>query len=215
MRRARARASAEGGFTLPELIISMAILVIIVTALTSVLVSASHTQLDADLRFQAQLEDRTALDKIRRQIHSACAVTDTGGASLTAGTQYPAITVASGGVGSSCGTGATTYVTWCTAASTLTTGDWALYRVSSTTLPRPTCATAGKVKWDDYLTTSTPFCLPSSSTACVVGGRSFLKPVASLPLLHVTLPVNLNPPPSTKELYNLVDDIALRSGTRS
>ncbi len=214
-RRASLRACAEGGFTLPELIVSMAILVIIVTALTSVLVSASHTQLDADLRFQAQLQDRTALDKIRRQIHGACDVTFTDGTGLAAGQQYAAITVASGGVGTSCASGTTSYTTWCTAASTLTTGDYALYRVSSATLPRPTCATAGKIKWADYLTTSTPFCLPSSSTACVVGGVSVLKPAASLPLLHVTLPVNLNGPASTKDSYKLVDDIALRNGTRS
>ncbi len=214
-RCAHARAAREDGFTLPELLISMVILVIIITSLTSVLVSASHTQLDADLRFQAQLQDRTALDMLRRQIHGACNVTFTDGTGLAAGQQYAAITVASGGVGTSCTSGTTTYTTWCTAASTLTTGDYALYRVSSTTLPRPTCTTAGKIKWADYLTTSTPFCLPSSSTACVVGGLSVLKPAASLPLLHVALPVNLNGPASTKDSYNLLDDIALRNGTRS
>jgi hypothetical protein len=34
-------------------------------------------------------------------------------------------------------------------------------------------------------------------------------------MLHVALPVNLNGPLSTKESYNLVDDIALRNGARS
>jgi hypothetical protein len=34
-------------------------------------------------------------------------------------------------------------------------------------------------------------------------------------MLHVTFPVNLNGPTSTKEGYNLVDDIALRNGSRS
>ena len=210
-RRVRARLAAEGGFTLPELLVTIAILLIVVGSLASVLVSASHTQLDTDHRFQAQLQDRTALDKLRRQIHGACAVTDTGGSSLSAGTQYSAITVASGGVGAACTTGATTYTTWCTSASTLTTGDYALYRVTSTTLPRPTCSTAGKIKWVDYLTTSAPFCVPSSSTAC----SGVLKPTMSLPMLHVTLPVNLNGPASTKDSYNLVDDIVLRNGARS
>jgi hypothetical protein len=42
-----------------------------------------------------------------------------------------------------------------------------------------------------------------------------LKPTNSLPLLHVTLPVKLNGPTSTKESYNLVDDIALKNGARS
>jgi hypothetical protein len=34
-------------------------------------------------------------------------------------------------------------------------------------------------------------------------------------MLHVTFPLNLNPPPWTKQSYKLVDDIAFRNGTRS
>lgn len=211
-RRARARGAAQGGFTIVELLIAMVILTIIMASLTSVLVSASHTEIDVNKRFQAQQNDRTGLDKLRREIHCASAVTQTDGTtSLVAGTSYSAITVTLPGVCPSASGGVTTYATWCTSASTLTTGDYALYRVSSTTLPPPTCATAGKIKWVDYLTTSTPFCLPSTSTAC----SGVLKPTSSLPLLHVALPVNLNGPASTKESYNLVDDIALKNGARS
>jgi len=210
-RRARARAAAESGFSLVELLIAMFILLLVVTSLTAVLVGASHAQLDADTRFQAQLTDRTGLDKIRREIHCATAVTDTNGNSLTAGTAYTAITVTLPGACPTASGGVTTYSTWCTSASTLTTGDYALYRVTSTALPRPTCGTAGKVKWDDYLQTSTPFCLPSSGVAC----SGVLKPTSSLPLLHVTLPVNLTGPAAVSGSYNLVDDIALRNGARS
>jgi hypothetical protein len=42
-----------------------------------------------------------------------------------------------------------------------------------------------------------------------------LKPSTSLPLLHVTMPVNLNGPASTIQSYNVVDDIALRNAARS
>jgi prepilin-type N-terminal cleavage/methylation domain-containing protein len=210
--RARAHAAAESGFSLVELLIAMFIMVLVVTSLTTVLVGASHAQLDADTRFQAQLTDRTGLDKIRREIHCASAVTDTNGSGLTAGAAYSAITVTLSGTCPTASGGVTTYSTWCTSASTLTTGDYALYRVTSTALPRPTCATAGKVKWIDYLTSSTPFCLPDTTHAC----SGVLKPTTpSLPLLHVTLPVNLNGPSSTKDSYNLVDDIALRNGSRS
>jgi prepilin-type N-terminal cleavage/methylation domain-containing protein len=215
LRVARARAAAEGGFTLVEMLIAILLLTIIIASLTSVLVSASHTELDTNKRFQAQELDRTGLDKLRREIHGACAVTDTSGANLTAGTQYSAITVALGGFGSTCASGTTTYSTWCTATSPLLASEWALYRVTSAALPRPTCATAGKVKWVDYLQTSTPFCLPSSGTACVVAGVTVSAPALSLPLLHVSLPVDLNGPASNKEKYNLADDIALRNGTRS
>jgi prepilin-type N-terminal cleavage/methylation domain-containing protein len=209
-RRLRARLAVEGGFTLPELIVAMAILLIVVASLASVLVSATRAQVDANKRFQAQEQARTGLDSLRRELHCASAVTDTSGSSLTAGTAYAAITV---NLPATCATasGAALYSTWCTSSSTLTTGDFALYRVTSTALPRPTCSSSGKRKWADYLTTSTPFCLPSTTVAC--GG--VLKPTTSLPMLHVTMPVNLNGPTSTVDRYSLVDDIALRNGARS
>jgi prepilin-type N-terminal cleavage/methylation domain-containing protein len=208
-RRIRARLAAEGGFTLPELLVTMAILLIVVASLASTLVQASRTELDATKRFQAQVQDRTALDKIRRELHCASTVTQTSGSALTAGTAYTAITTQLSSVCPST-LGQTLYVTWCTSASTLTTGDYALYRVTSPTV-RPTCSSSGKIKWADYLTSSTPFCLPSTSVAC----SGVLKPTTSLPMLHVTLPVDLNGPSSTVDKYNLVDDIALRNGTRS
>jgi len=208
-RHLRARAADERGFTLPELLVTLAILLIVVGSLASVLVSASKSEVDAGKRFQVQVQDRTALDKLRRELHCASSVTDTSGNALTAGTAYTAIDTQLSSVCPST-LGTTTYVTWCTAASTLTTGDYALYRVTSTS-SRPTCSSSGKIKWVDYLTTSTPFCLPSSSTAC----SGVYKPATSLPMLHVTLPVDINGPSSTIDKYNLVDDIALRNGARS
>ncbi|HZT94084.1 MAG TPA: prepilin-type N-terminal cleavage/methylation domain-containing protein [Gaiellaceae bacterium] len=210
-RRARARSAAEGGFTLVELLVVLFILLIVVTSLASVLVSATHTEVDANKRFQAQEQARTGLDLLRRELHCASAVTQTSGSPLVAGTAYSAITAS---LPSTCPTNvtqaATFYVTWCTSASTLTTGDFALYRVTSTST-QPTCASPGTVKRADYLTTSTPFCLPSSATAC----SGVLKPPSSLPLLHVTMPVNVNGPASTVDTYNIVDDIALRNGAHT
>ena len=209
-RRLRARVSNEGGFTLVELLITMTILLIVIASLASVLVSATRTQIDANNRFQAQAQARSGLDFLRRELHCASAVTQTSGTALTAGTAYSAITAT---LPSTCATagGLTLYATWCTSPSTLTTGGHvALYRVASTALPRPTCSTAGKVKWADYVTTLTPFCAPGTSalTAC----NGVLRATSSLPMLHVTLPVNLNGQGSTKEAYNLFDDIALRNG---
>lgn len=220
-RRVRARLAAEGGFTLPELLTAMAILLIVLTSLTSVLVSATHTEVDANRRFQAQEQARTGLSLLRLDLHCASSVTDTSGNPLTAGTHYDAITMSLGSQCPSTGLPSTspltTYATWCAWPSTLTTGDYALYRVTSTALPQPNCSSAGKVKRMDYLQ-PTPgdltwkgFCLPSTTAAC--GGVT--KPSTSLPMLHVTFPLNLNGPGSTTEGYNLVDDIALRNGTRS
>ena len=249
-RRLRARAADERGFTLPELLITMAILLIVVGSLASVLVSASKSEIDASKRFQVQEQDRTALDKLRRELHCAntVAVKNSAGTTLSAGTAGSAVAVT---LGSTCPTNithaATLYVTWCTSASTLTTGDsasvlhmagagdlviqaanpsfdstlttgdYALYRVTSTS-SAPTCASTGKVKWTDYLqpttvspSTSTPFCLPSTIAAC----SGVLRPSTSLPMLHVILPVDINGPTSTIDKYNLVDDIAIRNVARS
>ena len=210
-RRLRARLSAEGGFTLVELIMTMAILLIVVASLSAVLVSATHTEVDANNRFQAQEQARTGLAQLTRELHcaSAVTVTDTGGTTVTAPTSGSRIALT---LPSTCTTsgGVTLYATWCTSASTLKTGDFALYRVTSTS-SAPLCSASGKRKWADYLTTSTPFCLPTTSLAC--GG--VLKPSTSLPMLHVTMPVNLNGPASTIESYNVVDDIALRNASRS
>ena len=51
-RRARTRSGAQDGFTLIELLIAMVILTIVMASLTSVLVSASHTELDVNRRFR-------------------------------------------------------------------------------------------------------------------------------------------------------------------
>lgn len=209
-RRLRARVAAEGGFTLVELILTMAILLIVVASLSSVLVSATRTQVDANNRFQAQEQARTGLAQLTRELHCASSVTLTNnaGTSLAAGASGSRIAATLPSSCSSSG-GVTLFVTWCTTASTLNTSDYALYRATSTSAA-PLCGASSKVKWADYLTTSTPFCLPSTTVAC--GG--VLRPSNSLPMLHVTMPVNLNAPKST-ESYNVVDDIALRNGAHT
>jgi prepilin-type N-terminal cleavage/methylation domain-containing protein len=210
-RRLRARAAAEGGFTLVELIMTLAILLIVVASLSSVLVSATRTEVDANNRFQAQEQARTGLAQLTRELHcaSAVTVTNTAGTALAAGSSGSRIAAT---LPSTCTTsgGVALFATWCTSASTLNTSDWALYRVTSTS-SAPLCSASGKVKWADYLTTSTPFCLPSTTAAC--GG--VLRPSTSLPMLHVTMPVNLKGPTATTDTYNVVDDIALRNGTHS
>ena len=209
-RRLRARAAAEGGFTLVELIVTLAILLIVVASLSSVLVSATKTEVDANNRFQAQVQARSGLAQLTRELHCAksVTVTNTAGTSLLAGSSGSRIAAT---LPSTCTTsgGVTLFVTWCTSASTLNTSDWALYRVTSTS-SAPLCSASGKIKWADYLTTSTPFCLPSTTAAC--GG--VLRPSGSLPMLHITMPVNLKGPGAI-ESYNVVDDIALRNGTHT
>lgn len=76
---------SEGGYTLIELIVVMAILLTILTALTSLFVSGARAELDANERFQAQQEARIALDRMRREIHCA--------SGIAAGTGAPVDTI--------------------------------------------------------------------------------------------------------------------------
>jgi prepilin-type N-terminal cleavage/methylation domain-containing protein len=212
------RATAEDGFTLIELVVTMAILLIVIASLSSVLVSSTRTEVDANNRFQAQEQARTGLTFLTRELHcagsgssSVPSITDTSGGTLAFGTAYSAITAYLPATCAASG-GQALYVTWCTLPSTLTTGDSALYTVTApATGPRPTCSSSGKVKWVDYLQTATPFCLPSTTVACGTGATAVKAPAASLPLLHVTMPVDLKGPSATIDKYNVIDDIALRN----
>ena len=61
----------ESGFTLPELLTSMAILLTIMTGFTGLLVSTSRAEIDMNNRFQARTEAHLALSKMRREVHCA------------------------------------------------------------------------------------------------------------------------------------------------
>src|SRR6476660_9201566 len=79
--RARVRrvAAAQDGFTLPELLVVLAILGIVLAALTQLFTSGLLTEKDQTNRTQAQQDGRVALDKLRREIHCASSVTPTSG----------------------------------------------------------------------------------------------------------------------------------------
>ena len=215
LRRTRAHVAAEHGVSIIELLVTMVIMIVVVTALTSVIVEASKAQVRTSRTAQAQDQGRLALDKLRRELHCAnsVSVVNASGTAVAAGTDGNQIRITLGGYCPSNGlttdAATTVYVTWCTAASTKKTGDFALWRRSSIS-SQPACAATERM-WADYLTTATPFCLPSTTAAC--GG--VLKTALSLPTVRVTLPVNLNGPSSTSESFRLFDDIALRNSARA
>src|SRR5882757_5430087 len=64
----------QGGFTVIELIVAMAILGVVLAAISSLFTSGIHAQSDLDARFQAQVNLNTAVGKLRREAHGACAV---------------------------------------------------------------------------------------------------------------------------------------------
>ena len=176
---------AERGYTLIEMLIVLSIMTTVMAGLTTLFVQGSNAELDMNNRFQAQLNARLALDKLRAEVH--CASTASPSGSSTSVT----ITLPTYNGAAVCKTGSGQF-TWCTRQ--IAASRYGLYRV-----PGTTCS--GGVKWADYLTTGTVFNFVPQSTS-------------SLAKLGVDFPVNVRPS-KTVELYELKDDIVLHNSTRS
>jgi prepilin-type N-terminal cleavage/methylation domain-containing protein len=161
--RFRVRLAASDGYTLTEMIVVLTILLVVVSALAQLFVSASRAQADMNNRFQAQQTARLALDKLRREIHCAKAVSGTVPGS--------SITITLGGYCPTNTIGGDQTVTWCATGSS---APFALRRSTGS-------CTATSQKWADYLTTATVF---SAYTAPASG---------NLATLSVELPVDLTP----------------------
>jgi prepilin-type N-terminal cleavage/methylation domain-containing protein len=201
-RRLPAR-TCEAGFTLIELITVMAILGIVLGALTGLFASASKSESDLNARFQAQEQGRLALDTLRRELHCASAVTTLGDTGFTSGaangvTYYPGVTAT---LPAGCSSGSptvTTYVAWCARTSSVS-GRWALWRTSSTSV-YSTCPSSGGVMWASQLTTAYLFA-PAAQSA------------TQLASTQIYLPVNASSSTSTRT-YTLSDTIVLRNSLR-
>lgn len=96
LRRLRRRLAAQGGYSLIELLIVTVILGTILGAVTTLFVQASNAEFDMNRRFVAQQSARVAIDKMRREIHCASAITPTGVSSSISVT-LPAQCPSSGG----------------------------------------------------------------------------------------------------------------------
>lgn len=77
LRRNRRR-SRQGGYTMIEMLMVVSILGVVLGALTTLFVRALNAEYEANRRFQAQQTARLALDRMRREIHCASAITPTG-----------------------------------------------------------------------------------------------------------------------------------------
>jgi prepilin-type N-terminal cleavage/methylation domain-containing protein len=134
----------EAGYSLVEMLTVMVIMSVVFSGITTVFVSGSKAQADQDRRFQAQLETRLALDKIRRDIHCASTADPYSTSNVTL--KRPA----------GCGGD----VTWCAVAVSGFTNRYALYRRLGTS-----CG-ASDVKIADYLTTSNAFPAFTHTVGC-------------------------------------------------
>lgn len=146
MSRLRLRAlGRQAGYSLTEMITVMVILGIVLSALAAMFHAGVRAETRANRNFQAQQNARLALDRIRRELHCANAI------SAANGTPVTSITVTLPAVCQ----GADTTVTYATAA--VATDRWKLTRTGDVT---PAANVA------DYLTSSTPFTyyVPASGT---------------------------------------------------
>ncbi|HEY8107921.1 MAG TPA: prepilin-type N-terminal cleavage/methylation domain-containing protein [Gaiellaceae bacterium] len=192
--RIRARLAREDGMTLPELLTTMAILGIVMTAILGVSVSGLHATTDLNQRFQAQQDGRVALTKMRNDVETACSASTVklNGALVAAGTAGDTVTL-----DDSCVTGGQ-QVTWC-ATSSNGSAPFTLYRRVGAT-----CTASTGVKEAQNLTTKADF------TSVITTGYH--------PQLTVNLPLDANLKPgraANQDLYTLNDTMMLRNAAVS
>lgn len=138
---------SERGYSIVELIVSMAILGTVMSSLSALLVSATNSEVDMNQRFQAQTQARVGLDRLRREVHCAMSVSPAG-ASASVTLTIPATCPTAGGL---------TAITWCTVANG--TNRWDLWRYEGVQ-----CGGTGR-KWADHLTASSIFVFTAQTTS--------------------------------------------------
>lgn len=196
----------EGGYSLIEMITVMAILGIVLGGIVTLFTAGIRSDADQNARFQAQQDTRLALDKVRRDVHSACTISTPN----TYNTWASSVTLYY--AADNCASGASS-VTWCTSASGST---WTLYRVVAATctgslVPVASSLTAANIfayiPPNAHLVTSTSVGAGTAGTAIATQDASY-----SLPRLHVDLTVQKT---GASHSYRLTDDIAFRNGPRA
>jgi prepilin-type N-terminal cleavage/methylation domain-containing protein len=178
------RFQEERGYSLIELLTVMAIMGIVLGGLTQVFVSGSKAEVDMNVRFQAQLNARLALDKVRRDAHCASDVTNY----TTTSTTQTATLVLPGNCGGN--------KTYCTAPVGSSTTRYVLYWQTGSS-----CSSSTGTKLIDYLTTRNVFPAYNHVAGC-----------GCLASLQVDFPVSIKG--GTIGKYELQDTLYLRNSTR-
>jgi prepilin-type N-terminal cleavage/methylation domain-containing protein len=122
----------QEGFTLIEVVISMAILGLIMGGISILFVSGTKAESDLSARFTAQTELHIGLDRLRRDVHSACTLQTQSATSVTVAGPPCDVPVV---------------YTWCTQGSG---SHFGLYRVTGATC-------SGGIRYSDFLTSGSVF----------------------------------------------------------
>jgi prepilin-type N-terminal cleavage/methylation domain-containing protein len=195
--RARVRRAqrGEGGYSLVELVVTMAILGTVLGGLATIFEAGIHSQSDLDSRFQSEIQLNTSMIKLRREAHNSCG--------LRAGYTTSLITLnmpQANPPPQPPDTPCTVPIpeTWCTVGSGT---RYALWRIDNSS----TCVTTGgnAKKYADFITTAAVFTsyTPESSATGI------------LARLHVHFPIGIKANGETSSSYQLDDDIVFRNSS--
>ena len=187
LERCYRRLAPTDGYTLIELIIVMALLLIVIGVLTDGFASATKAETDQTSRAIDQEAARQTLERITKDIHCASAAT----VSSTSGGYLLNLTE-TGGYCQGVTTGSSG-VQWCTSSVGGSTTNYALYRTVS-----GTCDAANAIFQESHLTSGNVWSTPT----CTSG---------QLPTVAVNMPVNRDPINRPGRAYTLSVAIALRN----
>jgi len=183
------RIQGESGFSLVEMLTVMVILGIVIGGLATLFEQGSNAEVSMNNRYQAQLNARLGLDKLRRDLHCASGP-HTGTTPTATLVTLDVPCVASDPLNPS----RLTYVSWCTASSG---GRYGLFRNFGTT------CTSTNTRFIDKLVNANVFVYEPAWNN-------------SLARLHVDLQVNTaSRTTRTVDLFELCDVIVLRNSTRT
>jgi type II secretory pathway pseudopilin PulG len=189
----------QSAFMLTELLTVLLILTIVLGGLTALFISATKSEVDLRQRFEAQQEARIAMDALRREVHCASAIDQTGAAHTVK------LTLESG-----CPSGSGD-VTWCTVSAG--TSRYQLYRK-----PGATCDSTGKL-YADYLVPdpsgsnpTTECSIPTGPPARLCVFEYVVPTTTSRAKLGVELPVDTDPA-DARASYKLIDALVLRNSS--
>jgi len=192
--RLRGLTRDERGFTLSEMVVTMAIMGVVIGAVALLFTSGSQAEADLNSRFASQTEARLALDTMRREIHNACSATVSGtSASVTdpngtAWARYPTVALQTLDSGYACTVASGS---WCAVGSG---SSYSLFRQSGAT-----ACTSASARRAQYLTSGTIFKVATASNL--------------LPTVGIDMTVNQKPS-NANFRYRIWDDIVLRNGER-
>jgi prepilin-type N-terminal cleavage/methylation domain-containing protein len=202
----RARLGDERGFSLPEMLTVIAILGVVLAAMTQLFASASTSQVNQTNRVRAQLDGRIALDQLRREIHCASSV------SPNPNGTWPtrSITIV---IPSSCATyrSGIASATWCTAGASAPYTLWRYPHTAdlSTGSYASACSNTGSG--------GTPWTTNVVNTTTVTGGQVFQSYTAStgstLASISLDVPVGQGAT-ANQSLFEFTDNVALRNTPR-